>query len=48
MKLIQRIYVLLGTIFWGVLVFWYTGTLFAIILPVLGLAYVIIGGRIHA
>jgi len=47
MKLKQRILVELSLFFWGVILFWFWGSLIFFLLPVLGLVFVIIGGKIH-
>lgn len=48
MKLMNRLYVLIGTFFWSFLLFWYFGSLFAFALFAIGILYVVIGGKINA
>lgn len=48
MRFVNRLFVLIGTIFWSVILFWYTGSLAYFGLTVVGLVYLAIGGRIHA
>jgi len=48
MRFVNRLFILIGTIFWSVLLFWYTGSLIYFGLTVLGMIFVAIGGKIHA
>lgn len=48
MNIMQRIYLWIGTLFWSVLLFWFFGSLLFFALALLGLVYVVIGGKLHA
>lgn len=48
MKLKERILVTLSLFFWGSVLFWYFGSLYFYILPILGIGYVVFGGKKHA
>ena len=48
MKLTNRILILMGTIFWGIFIYWYSGSFISFSIVLLGIVYVIIGGKQHA
>jgi len=48
MRFVNRLFVLIGTIFWSVLLFWYSGSLIFFGLTVIGLVFLVIGGKLHA
>lgn len=48
MKLKERILVTLSLNVWATILFWFFGTPYFYLLTVLGIGYVIWGGKIHA
>ncbi len=47
MNVKDRIMVLFGSFFWGLMLFWFFGSLWFFAFPVIGIAYVIVGGKHH-
>ncbi len=48
MKLKERILVTLSLFFWGTLLFWFFGGIYFYVLPILGIVFIVIGGKKHA
>ncbi len=48
MKLTNRILILMGTVFWSILIYWYSGSFLSFLIALFGIIYVIFGGKHHA
>ena len=47
MKLFQRVMVFMLSVTWSIILFWYFGSLLFFVLPVLGIDFIVIGGKIN-